>query len=113
MIDLEYLKKKRIKVLEAIKPICEAFDIEDYDYIVRDYEQTETLRIYNTYIGCSYNSIEGVINELIGYIFVKIYCHDNYIGAFQTQTLNVIKRYWLSCERVLELGLNKEVKQNA
>ena len=110
MDNLEYLKKKRLEVLEKIKPICEVFGIKDYDYIVRDYGQRETLRIGNTYIGCSCNSINGTINELIGWIFIKIYCHDRYLGAFEKQTLNVIRRYWLSRERVEELGLNKVVK---
>lgn len=91
----EELKSKRKEVLEAIKPICEAFNIK-YDYIVKEEGQTETLVLNGQKIGCSYNSIEAVINEVIGYIFVKIYCRNNYIGAFRTQTLNVIKQYWLN-----------------
>ena len=92
----EQLKKKRLEVLEAIKPICEAFNIKNYDYIVKEKGQTETLVLNGQRIGCSCNSIEAVINEVIGYIFVKIYCRNNYIGAFRTQTLNVIKQYWLN-----------------
>lgn len=92
---MQTLQEKREQVLKAIKPICEAFHITDYDYIVKETGQTETLRINNIKIGCSCNSISAVINELIGWIFVKIYCHDNYIGAFRTQTLNVIKQYWI------------------
>ena len=91
----EQLKKKRLEVLEAIKPICEAFKL-DYDYMVKETGQTETLVLNGQRIGCSCNSIEAVINEVIGYIFVKIYCRNNYIGAFRTQTLNVIKQYWLN-----------------
>lgn len=91
----EQLKKKRLEVLEAIKPICESFKL-DYDYIVKETGQTETLVLNGQKIGCSCNSIEAVINEVIGYIFVKIYCRNNYIGAFRTQTLNVIKQYWLN-----------------
>ncbi len=91
----EQLKKKRIEVLEAIKPICEAFNLE-YDYIVKETGQTETLVLNGQKIGCSCNSIDATINEVIGYIFVKIYCRNNYIGAFRTQTLNVIKQYWLN-----------------
>lgn len=92
---MEELKEKRIKVLEAIKPICEAFDLE-YDYIVKEEEQTETLVLNGQKIGCSCNSVSAVINEVIGYIFVKIYCRDNWIGHFRTQTLNIIKQYWLN-----------------
>lgn len=92
---MEELKEKRIEVLEAIKPICEAFDLE-YDYIVKEEGQTETLVLNGQKIGCSCNSVSAVINEVIGYIFVKIYCRDNWIGHFRTQTLNIIKRYWLN-----------------
>ena len=42
---LKYLQEKRIEVLKEIKPICSAFGIEDYDYIVSDKGQTEILRI--------------------------------------------------------------------
>lgn len=91
----EQLKKKRIEVLEAIKLICEAFNLE-YDYIIKETGQTETLVLNGQKIGCSCNSIDATINEVIGYIFVKIYCRNNYIGAFRTQTLNVIKQYWLN-----------------
>lgn len=90
----EELKKKRKEVLKAIKPICETFNLE-YDYIIKETGQTETLVLNGQKIGCSWNSIEAIINEIIGYIFVKRYCRNKYIGAFKTQTLNVIKQYWL------------------
>lgn len=32
MRDKEYLEWKRTEVLEEIKPICDAFGINDYDY---------------------------------------------------------------------------------
>lgn len=35
MEEFEYLQKKRLQVLEEIKPICDAFNIKDYDYIVQ------------------------------------------------------------------------------
>lgn len=92
---LEQLEQKRVEVLKAIKPICEAFNLK-YDYIVKEEGQTETLVLNDQKIGCSCNSIEATINEVIGYIFVKIYCRNNWIGAFKTQTLNVIKQYWLN-----------------
>lgn len=68
---IEYLKKKRLEVLERIKPICDAFGIKDYDYIVKETGQNECLRLYDTYIECSCNSIEATMEELIGYIFIK------------------------------------------
>ena len=91
---MEQLEAKRIEVLEAIKPICEAFKINDYDYEVKDSGQRETLRIGNTRIGCSCNSISEVIEELVGYIFIARW-KDRYLGAFSIQTKNVIKRYWI------------------
>lgn len=91
----EDLNKKRRDVLEAIAPICAAFEIDDYDYIVSETGQRETLRIYNTRIGCSENSINAVIDELIGWLFVKRFCKNRSIGVFETQTLNQVRRYWL------------------
>ena len=38
---MEYLMKKRMQVLETIKPICKAFNIEDYNYIVQGTGQKE------------------------------------------------------------------------
>lgn len=92
---VEYLKNKRIEVLEAIKPICDVFGIIDYDYIVKESGQTETLRINDVYIGCSHNSIMAVKHELIGYIFITTFCKYRCLGAFSTQTKNVICAYWL------------------
>ena len=89
------LEEKRIEVLKEIKPICEAFNLE-YDYIISTEGQTEMLVLNGQKIGCSCNSISATINEVIGYIFVKIYCRNNGIGPFRTQTLNVIKQYWLN-----------------
>lgn len=99
MRNMEYLQAKRLDVLKEIKPICEAFNIRDYDYIVNPTGQTEILRIYDTKIGCSSNSILAVKNELIGLIFIKEWCRYRSLGAFSTQTMNVIKRYWIEEER--------------
>lgn len=93
-----YLQNKRIEVLKAIKPICEAFNIKEYDYIICDEGQRETLKIYQTHIGCTDNSISAVIDEIIGWLFVNRFCKNRYIGAFRTQTLNVVKRYWIGSE---------------
>jgi len=83
---------KRDKVLKAISPIMEAFDIKDYDYEVNNTK--ETLRIYNTRIGCTANSIDAIIDEIIGYIFINRWCRYRSLGTFSTQVKNVIKRYW-------------------
>ena len=83
---------KRDKVLKAISPIMEAFDIKDYDYEVNNTK--ETLRIYNTRIGCTANSIDAIIDEIIGYIFINRWCRYRSLGTFSTQAKNAIKRYW-------------------
>ena len=95
MRRIEELNIKRTEVIKAIRPICEAFNLE-YDYVVKETGQTETLVLNGQKIGCSCNSIEAIINEIIGYLFVKVYCRNNWIGNFRTQTLNVIKQYWLN-----------------
>lgn len=86
---------KREEVLTAIKPICEAFGIVDYEYIIGGEKATEILRINDTYIGCSGNSFSAVVDELIGYIFIMRYCRNRSLGAFDKQTKNYIKRYWI------------------
>lgn len=92
---MDYLEKKRVEVLAAIKPICQAFNITDYDYEISNEGQREILRLGDVKIGCSCNSIFAIKNELIGYIFIKRWCKYNNLGAFATQTKNAIKRYWI------------------
>lgn len=88
------IKSKRERILTTIKPICEVFGIADYDYIITESEK-ERLKLNDTYIGCDGNSVSAVIDELIGYIFIKKYCRNRSLGAFDKQTQNYIKRYWL------------------
>lgn len=90
---MEELLKKREEVLKEIKPICEAFNLE-YDYIVKEEGQRETLVLNGQKIGCSCNSILAIENEIIGYIFVKQYCRYNW-WAFMPQTKKYIEQYWL------------------
>ena len=86
----EYLIKKRIEVLNEIKPICEAFKIIDYDYEIEN--DHEVLRIYDTRIVCDSNSVYEVVKELVGYLFVQ-YWKDRYL-PFKRQDFNAIKLYW-------------------
>ena len=92
MENTEYLQKKREEALERIKPICEAFNINDYDYEIE--AGREQLRIYDTRIGCSLNSLSAIRDELIGWIFVNTFCKNRSLGAFEKQTLNMIKQHW-------------------
>jgi hypothetical protein len=91
---MEHLYRKRSEVLQEIKPICEAFGISEYDYIVKREGQREILKIGKVEIGCTSNSISAIIDELIGYIFITRWCRNRYLGVFSIQTKNVIKRYW-------------------
>lgn len=93
--DLEYLQNKRLQVLEEIKPICDVFNIKDYDYIVQKNGKREVLRLYDVRIGCSCNSISAIKNELIGFIFLRTWGRDRSMGAFDKQSRNVIKQYWI------------------
>ena len=92
MKEYEYLVTKRLDVLKTIKPICEAFGISDYDYEIEN--NHEILRINNVRIGCSCNSMSAIIDELVGYIFVRRF-RERYLGAFKVQTFNRIKEYWI------------------
>lgn len=94
-VKLEYLQEKREEVLKTIGPMLDSFGIKDYDYIVKDTGQIECLRIEDVYIGCSLNSVDAVVEEVIGYLFVTFFCKNRYIGAFKTQTLNRVKENWL------------------
>ena len=94
MRDIEYLQQKRLEVLEAIKPICEAFGIKDYDYEINETAPTEALRIYDTRIGCASNSTSATIEELVGWIFIRTW-RNRGLRAFSIQTKNVIKKYWI------------------
>lgn len=80
--------------MNAIEPICNVFNIKDYDYEIKETGQRETLRIGNVKIGCSCNSISAVIDELIGYIFIVRWCKNRYLGTFSTQCKNVIRQHW-------------------
>lgn len=91
----EYLKEKRVSVLQRIEPICKAFGIEDYDYEISETEPREILRIGGDRIVCSCNSVSAVVDELIGWIFIRVWCRNRALGAFSTQTKNRIKAYWL------------------
>ncbi len=86
-----YYKNKRETVLETIKPICDAFEIIDYDYICDGVQ--ERLVVEGTQIGCACNSIGATVCELITYLFV-VYASDK-LRNFRTQTLNNLKEYWI------------------
>lgn len=83
---------KREKVLEVIKPICEVFGITNYDYILN--EEKERLIVEGQEIGCRCNSIGSTVMELINYIWCNSFAESRHLGAFEKQTMKVIKQYW-------------------
>lgn len=91
----DYLMKKRKNVLKKLQPFCDALGY-DCDYVINsNYGQTETLVINGTRIGCTSNGEEAILREFIGYLFIKIWCHDREF-PFRTQVMNRVKRYWLN-----------------
>lgn len=84
------MEEKRQKMLQVIKPICEAFKIRNFDYLIED--NHEILLIEDTRIGCDSNSEYAVITEIVGYLFIA-YFKQRYL-PFKTQTFNRIKEYW-------------------
>ena len=91
----DYLIEKRIEVLEKNQTnLRSIWNKEGYDYEIDD--GRETLRINNTGIGCSCNSISAVVDELIGYIFINTFCKNRSLGAFEKQVKNRIKEYWIN-----------------
>ena len=83
---------KRQTVLDTIKPICETFNITDYDYILT--KEKERLVIEGQEIGCRGNSIGATVMELINYIWIETVA-ENRLTPFHKQTLNSLKRYWI------------------
>ena len=68
----DYYEKKRETVLETIKPICEAFEIADYDYFIRENNLLEILAIEGTLINCTKNSIRETVHEVVNYIHERL-----------------------------------------
>jgi len=89
----QYLLKKREEVLDMVEPMLRAFGIYDFDYQIGTYDE-EYLIINGQVICTTLNSISAIRDEVIGYLFVNIWNKNRNLGAFKTQTLNVVKRYW-------------------
>lgn len=85
--------KKEREIKKAIKPLCKIFKIK-YEYFVFA-EGLELLYLNGQKIKCTGDTVEQIRDKVIGYIFAEIYCKNNSIGAFQKQTLNVIKKDWI------------------
>ena len=84
--------KKEKEIKKVIKPLCKIFNIK-YEYI-EFIAGPELLYLNGQQIKCTGDTVEQIRDKVIGYIFAEIYCKNNSIGAFQKQTLNVIKKDW-------------------
>lgn len=85
--------KKEREIKKAIKPLCKIFKIK-YEY-VELLPLEEILFLNGQKIICTGDSVEQIRDKVIGYIFTEIYCRNNSIGVFKTQTLNAIKKDWI------------------
>ena len=65
-------EKKRETVLETIKPICEVFEITDYDYVIVNDGQSEFIWIEGTEIDCTANSIAATVRTLVKFISERL-----------------------------------------
>lgn len=95
----EYNRQKRQRVLDMIKPLCEIFNIKEYDYKIIEktddgYYTNEFLWLDGQKIGCCGNSEESSFYEAVGYVIIERYCRWRSLGAFDKQTKNHIKRFW-------------------
>ena len=68
----DYYEKKRETVLETVKPICEAFGITDYDYLISHNGILEYLAVEGTYLNCTRNSIVGIVKTLLYHILDRL-----------------------------------------
>ena len=93
--EYNYFAEKVRQIDKEIAPICKVFNINDYGYEV-DENRNEFLVLNGQKIGCTGNSISAVIDELIGYIIITKYCRNRSLGAFDKQSKNYIKRYWIA-----------------
>lgn len=92
----DYYEKKRETVLETIKPICEAFEISEYDYTI-DVSRpcvTENLIVEGHVISCSFNSVGETVRELVIYIFVNCHGTEKLRGSLQIDAIRDLTRCW-------------------
>lgn len=85
--------RREREIKKAIKPFCKIFGIK-YEYFII-MPNVELLYLNGQQIKCTGDTVEQIRDKVIAYIFVKYYCKNNSIGAFQSQTLNVIKKDWI------------------
>lgn len=93
----QYLKEKRMKVLSTIIPVLKPFGITKVDYEVNLETYQETLVIDDTKIGCTCNSLEAILQEVVGYLFIKTWVPPRILVSdpYVDHCVEVITRYWI------------------
>lgn len=97
----QYLEEKRMKVLNTIIPVLRTFGITKVDYEVNLETYQETLVIDDTRIRCTCNSIEAILQEVIGYLFIKTWVPPRILVSdpYVDHCVEVITHYWVKEER--------------
>lgn len=83
---------KELEVIHELVGIASVLDI-DIDYVIDEENNREYLVCDDTKICTNGTSIRGIREEFFGYVFLKEW-KNRYLGAFDKQTRNYIKRYW-------------------
>lgn len=97
----QYLQEKRVEVLKTVKPILEPFDITEVDYVIDENTKQEILVIEKAKIDCSCNSIEAIIQEVVGYLFIKTWVPSSrilYYDPHVNHCIEMITHYWIKEE---------------
>lgn len=98
----QYLEEKRMKVLNTITPVLRPFGITKIDYEINLETYQETLVIDDTKVGCTCNSIEAILQEVIGYLFIKTWVPSSRILRYDPcveHCIELITHYWVKEER--------------
>lgn len=83
---------KELEVIHELAGIAAVLDIK-IDYVIDKENNREYLVCDDTKICANGTSISGIREEFFGYVFLKEW-KNRYLGAFDKQTRNYIKRYW-------------------
>lgn len=65
--NVYYLKKKRLRILEELKPMLNFCNHKDYDYLIDIDKGEETLRVENYFIDCTGDNILAIKRKLLHY----------------------------------------------
>lgn len=90
------MENKKKEILAKIESLMNLNNITDYEYIVIDNPWFEILRIEDTYINVSANSMMATLNEVLAYLILK--SDSNFKGVGPE-----LKRSWMTKESIQAL----------